>query len=98
MPKTWGDATAGTLSPRRGGGRRAGVEAFEDLRRRARGVEPPRDDLVEQRRELAVLADGFLEARAQPEGAQREHLAAQVSPAALGQRALRLDEGAVLVE
>src|SRR4051812_39358842 len=74
------------------------LEALEDLRGRARRVEPARDDLVQQRREAVVLADRRLELRAQARRRQREHLGAQVAPAALGQRALGLDERPVLVE
>jgi hypothetical protein len=49
-------------------------------------------------RELLVLAHLLLEPAAQPGGGEREHLVAQVAPAALGERALGLDVRAVLVE
>ena len=68
----------------------AGVEALEDRGRRARGIQAPRDDLVEQRGELVVLGQALLQAAAQAEGAQAEDLVAQVAPAALGERALGL--------
>src|SRR5207247_2961603 len=49
-------------------GRRARVEAPEERGRRAGGVQAAGDDLVEQRRELRVLPQAFLQAAAQPEG------------------------------
>src|SRR3954453_5657493 len=104
MPNTRGDATARTL-PRRSTGERAawalsrrarlGVEALEDLRRRARRIQAPGDDLVEERAEALVLAQRLFELRAQARRAEREDLAAEVAPAALGQRPLRLDVGAM---
>src|SRR5215213_9970736 len=94
MANTRAVSTAGSLLRRR----RAGVEAREDLGRGARRVKPPGHDLVEQRAEALVLAQRVLQARAQAEGAQGEHLAAQVAPAAVRQRALGLDVRPVLVE
>ena len=75
-----------------------GSKRLEDLGRRARRVEAARDDLVEQLLEAGVLGQAGLEVAAQAVGAERQHLAAQVAPAALGQRALLLDERAVRVE
>src|SRR3954466_4416898 len=53
---------------------------------------------VEQIGRRRVLGDGLLEAAAHPRGGDPEHLAAQVAGAALGQRPLLFDEGAVLVD
>src|SRR4051794_14670056 len=75
-----------------------GVHALEDLARGAGRVQAAGDDLVEELAEALVLRQRRLEARAQAERADPEDLVAQVAPAALGERALRLDVGAVLVE
>ena len=77
----------------------AGLGALEQRRvGGARGVQAPLDDLVEQVLELGVLGELLLEAPAQARGGDREHLVAQVAPAALGERARGDDVRAVLVE
>ena len=56
-----------------------------EARRRARGIEPALDDLLEQALELRVLAQLVLQAPAHSRGGDREHLVAQVAPPALRQ-------------
>ena len=72
--------------------------ALEDRLRGAGRIELARDDPVEQLAHLVVAGDRLLQLAAQPVGRDREHLVHQVAPAALGQRPLRLDVGAVLGE
>src|SRR3954464_14252816 len=62
------------------------------------GGELAPDHPVQQLRRSRVLGDGLFEPAAHPRGGDAEHLAAQVAGAALGQRPLLLDEGAMLVD
>src|SRR6185312_10944063 len=70
--------------------------AVEQLRRRARGVEPAGHHLVEELLDGGILAHRLLELAAQAVGRERHHLVHEVAAAALLERALLADVLAVL--